>query len=762
MKILKVLFTGIIIGMFALSAHADLTSETYKTIFLCDAVETEFDFDFKVFDEDDIEVILVLESTSAETTLVLGSGAGKYTVADLSDSGGTVTTGSTYAATYTLIVRRNQAKKQEIDYVPQGPFSTTVLEQGLDTIVMMVQDNAEKIDRSLLQAGTATTSITFPVASASKVIGWNAAGTGLENVTAPTTITVADTTDTSSYVSLWESATGDLYPKSDGGITYNAGTGMLSVTGITSTLTGNVTGDVTGNADTVSTITGLAPDTATTQAAQASITSLGTLTTLSVDNITINGNDISSTAGTDLTITPLADQQIVLDGTIIIDAGVVTGATSITSTAFAGALTGNATTVTTNANLTGDVTSSGNATDITESVLEDGGSDELAITHGMMNTGTNASATSYWRGDDTWVVPAGAGDLLADGSTPMTSDWDIGNFDITLKSLTSDGTTTIATADINGGAMDGVNIGTTTATGELIVNDASDDANGLGAQGNSGQVLTSAGAGANPTFETPTVYLASVSQGDLNTATGEVSVNKDNQADLTLPGGEYGFYPQVKMVMAAAGLHYCSATIDSGVEDGQINWKQRLFEGTTESYATRIHLATTGPGAGGTYYARQRYITASGHDHWIFLLVDKETKNIISSYQAPDHPSANQGGATEIEIPHPFGSYDPEKHEIVVVDNADLDAMRQRVTRNKSLLQVINEDYVIDDTKRPTYTPREIIKIDEYGDLPGTVIKTLRTPEWAKIMIGSPDFTLKRQMVETLPENIKFRKMKLK
>jgi len=72
------------------------------------------------------------------------------------------------------------------------------------------------------------------------------------------------------------------------------------------------------------------------------ITSVGTLTALQVDNININGNAITSTAGTDLAITPLGGQQIVLDGTIVVDAGVVTGATSITSTAFVGALTGDA------------------------------------------------------------------------------------------------------------------------------------------------------------------------------------------------------------------------------------------------------------------------------------------------------------------------------------------------------------------------------------------------------------------------------------
>ena len=60
------------------------------------------------------------------------------------------------------------------------------------------------------------------------------------------------------------------------------------------------------------------------------------VTSLTVDNININGNTISSTAGTDLLITPLSGQQIVLDGTIIIDAGVITAATSITSTEFVG------------------------------------------------------------------------------------------------------------------------------------------------------------------------------------------------------------------------------------------------------------------------------------------------------------------------------------------------------------------------------------------------------------------------------------------
>ena len=113
-----------------------------------------------------------------------------------------------------------------------------------------------------------------------------------------------------------------------------SGTGFQIAT-LVANFEGNITGNVTGNTSgTAATVTG---------AAQTNITSLGTLTALQVDNININGNTISSTAGTDLNLTPLAGQQIVLDGAIVVDAGVVTGATSITSTAFVGGLTGDVT-----------------------------------------------------------------------------------------------------------------------------------------------------------------------------------------------------------------------------------------------------------------------------------------------------------------------------------------------------------------------------------------------------------------------------------
>ena len=74
----------------------------------------------------------------------------------------------------------------------------------------------------------------------------------------------------------------------------------------------------------------------------SALTSLGTLTTLTVDDITINGNTISSAGASTLAIIPTAGQVITFDGTVTLDAGVIAGATSITSTTFVGALTGTA------------------------------------------------------------------------------------------------------------------------------------------------------------------------------------------------------------------------------------------------------------------------------------------------------------------------------------------------------------------------------------------------------------------------------------
>ena len=162
-------------------------------------------------------------------------------------------------------------------------------------------------------------------------------------------------------------------------------------------------------------------DVTLTTAAQTNITSVGTLTALQVDNLNLNGNTLSSTAGTDLLITPLSGQQIVLDGTIIIDAGVVTGATSITSTAFVGGLTGD---------VTGNV--SGTAATVTTAAQTNitslGTLTALTVDNIVIN-GTNIGHTS----DTDAIAIASDGDVTLSQNLVVTGDFTVNGTTTTVN-----------------------------------------------------------------------------------------------------------------------------------------------------------------------------------------------------------------------------------------------------------------------------------------------------------------------------------------
>ena len=113
---------------------------------------------------------------------------------------------------------------------------------------LIVASGADAVSR--LAAGTNNHVLTADSTVSAHGLKWAAAPT-------PTDITVADTTDTTCYVGLWESATGDLAPKTDTGVTYNAGTGMLTATGLTGPLTGTLQTAAQGTITSVGTLTGL-------------------------------------------------------------------------------------------------------------------------------------------------------------------------------------------------------------------------------------------------------------------------------------------------------------------------------------------------------------------------------------------------------------------------------------------------------------------------------------------------------------------------
>lgn len=94
----------------------------------------------------------------------------------------------------------------------------------------------------------------------SNAFAWLTAGSGLTitgttmtaSAAVPAVITVAnEATDETCFPLFVTAATGDLGPKSNAGLTFNSATGVLSAIGFAGPLTGNVTGDCSGNAGTV-------------------------------------------------------------------------------------------------------------------------------------------------------------------------------------------------------------------------------------------------------------------------------------------------------------------------------------------------------------------------------------------------------------------------------------------------------------------------------------------------------------------------------
>ena len=151
-----------------------------------------------------------------------------------------------------------------------------------------------------------------------------------------------------------------------------------------------------------------------------------------------SAGDMTLDSGGGILLEPAAGANILLDGTIAVDAGVVTGATSITSTNFVGAIDGAlgsvtpAAAVVTTLSATGNVDLGDNATD-SVTVTGQFDSDLIPILDSTSDLGT---AAKQW----------------------AEAHIDAGFID----AITVTGTSTLTTVDINGGNIDNTAIGAAT------------------------------------------------------------------------------------------------------------------------------------------------------------------------------------------------------------------------------------------------------------------------------------------------------------
>jgi len=232
--------------------------------------------------------------------------------------------------------------------VSDNSATAFTIKQGSDNYLVI--DTANSSESVAIGTGISGTAISIGHGTSETTVNDNLTVTGDLTVNGATT--TVDTTNTTIKDTLLELNSGASSNSNDSGIIIQRGstgndalfmwdesedkfalgtttdnassTGNLNMTTgtLVANIEGNVTGNVTGNTSgTAATVTG---------AAQSNITSLGTLTTLTVDNVIINGTTIGHTDDTDL-IT-LADGIATVAGEISVTTLDI-GGTNVTSTA---------------------------------------------------------------------------------------------------------------------------------------------------------------------------------------------------------------------------------------------------------------------------------------------------------------------------------------------------------------------------------------------------------------------------------------------
>ena len=157
-----------------------VSSTTTKRSASGDGSNDTFSYNFKIFDDDDITVIIRTDSTGAETTKTKTT---HYTVTGVgSASGGNVvfTSGNIPASGETVVLLRTTARTQLTDYVANDPFPAATHEDALDKLTFIAQELEEQIGRSLKVSQTnviATSEFTADAtARANKLLGFDGSG----------------------------------------------------------------------------------------------------------------------------------------------------------------------------------------------------------------------------------------------------------------------------------------------------------------------------------------------------------------------------------------------------------------------------------------------------------------------------------------------------------------------------------------------------------------------------------------------------------
>jgi len=156
-----------------------ISTTIVKNSYSGNGVTTVFNYNFKILSSSDLKVI-IRSSTGTETTKTLNT---HYTLTGVGSAGGgsiTFTAGNIPASAQTVVLIRDTAQTQSIDYVANDPFPAETHEEGLDKGIILTQELQEEIDRCLKLSKTNTINSTeFTIGStdrANKILAFDANG----------------------------------------------------------------------------------------------------------------------------------------------------------------------------------------------------------------------------------------------------------------------------------------------------------------------------------------------------------------------------------------------------------------------------------------------------------------------------------------------------------------------------------------------------------------------------------------------------------
>jgi hypothetical protein len=128
-----------------------VSSSTNRASYSGNGTLTTFAYNFKVFDQDDLTVIL-RASNGTETVQTITT---DYTVTGVGDvGGGNVVFGTAPASGVTVVILREMDLEQGLDLVPNDPFPAQSLENSLDKLTFMVQQHSEELGRTIKASRT--------------------------------------------------------------------------------------------------------------------------------------------------------------------------------------------------------------------------------------------------------------------------------------------------------------------------------------------------------------------------------------------------------------------------------------------------------------------------------------------------------------------------------------------------------------------------------------------------------------------------------